>query len=69
MGQEGVCRVDREGVGHQLVNVIQTSAETGMQTRDQALKSLCERGLITFEMALAYASSQEELRRMMRRVA
>lgn len=64
-----VANLIRDGKTHQLINVIQTSAETGMQTRDQALKSLCERGLITFEMALVHASSQEELRRMMRRVA
>jgi len=64
-----IANLVRDGKTHQLINVIQTSADVGMQTRDQSLRSLCERGLITFESALAYASNQDELRRMMRRVA
>lgn len=57
----------RDGKTHQLVNVIQTNANIGMQTRDQSLRSLYERGLITFDTALAYATDQEELKRMTRR--
>jgi twitching motility protein PilT len=59
----------RESKTYQLTNVIQTNANLGMQTRDQALRSLFERGLITFEAALAYATSQDDLRRMTRRIA
>jgi twitching motility protein PilT len=59
----------REGKTHQLINVIQTGADTGMQTRDQSLRSLYERGMITFEAALSYATNPDELKRMARRIA
>jgi len=59
----------REGKTHQLINVIQTNAEMGMQTRDQSLRTIYEKGLITFETALAYATNQEELKRLARRIA
>jgi twitching motility protein PilT len=59
----------REGKTNQLINVIQTNADMGMQTRDQSLRTLYERGRITFETALAYASNPDELRRMTRRIA
>lgn len=54
----------REGSTHQLINVIQTNADIGMQTRDQSLLSLYDNGLITFETALAYATDQDDLRRI-----
>jgi twitching motility protein PilT len=59
----------REGKTHQLINVIQTSGNIGMQTRDQSLRSLYERGKVTFETALAYATNPEELKRMTKRIA
>ena len=54
----------REGKVHQLPNVIQTNADLGMQTLDQALNALVERGLVTFEVAVAYAISPDDLKRM-----
>jgi twitching motility protein PilT len=57
----------RESKTYQLVNVIQTNADMGMQTRDQSLRLLYERGLITFDTALAYATDPNELRRMTKR--
>lgn len=59
----------REGKTHQLINVIQTSGNIGMQTRDQSLRSLYERGKVAFETALAYATNPEELKRMTKRIA
>jgi twitching motility protein PilT len=59
----------RDQKTHQLVNVIQTNADIGMQTRDQSLRSLYERGLITFDSALTYATNPDELKRMTRRIA
>lgn len=59
----------RDQKTHQLVNVIQTNADIGMQTRDQSLRSLYERGLITFDAALTYATNPDELKRMTRRIA
>ena len=57
----------RDGKTYQLTNIIQTNAQIGMQTRDQSLCSLFERGLIKFEMAIAYATNPEELRRLTRK--
>ena len=59
----------REGKAHQLPNVIQTNSELGMQTLDQALNALVERGLVTFEVAVAYAISPNDLKRMAESVA
>jgi len=59
----------REAKTHQLINVIQTSADLGMQTRDQSLKSLYERGYIKFDDALAYSTNPDELKRMTRKIA
>jgi len=59
----------RENKAFQLTNVIQTNASMGMQTRDQALRDLYDRGLITFEAALAHATSPEDLKKMTRQIA
>ena len=53
----------RESETHQIINVIQTNVQMGMQTRDQSLRAMYEKGLIAYETALAYASDPEELRR------
>ncbi|MEW6233634.1 MAG: type IV pilus twitching motility protein PilT [Chloroflexota bacterium] len=55
----------REGKTPQMYSVIQTGAQFGMQTLDQALRSLCQRRLISLEDALARAVNPEELRRQM----
>ena len=57
----------RDGKTYQLTNIIQTNAQVGMQTRDQSLCSLYERGLVKFETALAYATNAEELKRLTRK--
>ena len=69
LGTPAVGNLIRESKTYQLTNVIQTNANIGMQTRDQTLNSLYERGLITFESALAYATSQDDLKRMTRKIA
>jgi twitching motility protein PilT len=69
LGIPAVANLIRESKTYQLTNVIQTNASMGMQTRDQALRSLYERGLVTFESALAYATSQEDLKKMTRKIA
>ncbi|MFQ6066933.1 MAG: type IV pilus twitching motility protein PilT [bacterium] len=45
----------RTGKTHQLYTLMQTGAQFGMQTMDQALKNLVKRGLISFEIALSRA--------------
>ncbi|MBM4466661.1 MAG: type IV pilus twitching motility protein PilT [Chloroflexi bacterium] len=52
----------REGKTYQIPNVIQTSAQYGMQTLNQALRDLCQRGLITPEEAFLKSDNPEELR-------
>jgi len=52
----------REGKTHQLPGIIETGQRMGMQTLDQALLDLVQRGAITVEEALAKASNPEFLR-------
>jgi twitching motility protein PilT len=55
----------REGKTHQIYSVIQTSAQSGMQTMDSALAALVRQGKITRQLAEQRATSPEELRRLM----
>ncbi len=52
----------REGKTYQLMNTIQTGAQYGMQTLDQALLTLCRNGVISREEALAHSVDAEELK-------
>ncbi len=54
----------REGKTHQIPSMIQTGAEAGMQSMDQALRDLYARGLITYEDAIARAHNPEELKKL-----
>jgi twitching motility protein PilT len=54
----------RENKAHQITSVIQTSANVGMQTMDQALRDLYMKGWITLEEALSRAMNPEELKKM-----
>lgn len=54
----------REAKSHQIESAIQTGGQYGMQTMDQSLRDLCERGLISFEDAIAKAIHPDELRKM-----
>jgi len=54
----------REAKSHQLTSIIQTSANVGMQTMDQHLRDLYQKGIITYDDAMARAMSQEELKNM-----
>jgi twitching motility protein PilT len=55
----------REGKAHQMTSMIQTSAHLGMQTMDQCLRDYYQRGLITYEEALARAMNVDELKKML----
>jgi twitching motility protein PilT len=52
----------REGKTYQMPNVIQTGAQYGMQTLNQALRDLVQRGLITSRDALVKSDNPDELR-------
>lgn len=54
----------REAKAHQLTSIIQTSANQGMITTDQALREQYNKGNISLEMAMARAQNVEELKRM-----
>jgi twitching motility protein PilT len=55
----------REAKAHQITSIIQTNAHLGMQTMDQCLRDYYQRGLITYEDAMARAMNQEELKKML----
>jgi twitching motility protein PilT len=55
----------REAKAHQITSSIQTSANVGMQTMDQSLRDLYQRGSITYEEALTRAMNPDELKKMM----
>lgn len=54
----------REGKAHQLTSSIQTSASMGMQTMDQSLRDLYQRGMITYDDALNRAMNVAEFKTM-----
>ncbi len=56
----------RKGEVHDLKELMKKSTEVGMQTFDQALYELYDRGEITYEDALAYADSPNDLRLMIK---
>ncbi|TQV69629.1 PilT/PilU family type 4a pilus ATPase [Exilibacterium tricleocarpae] len=56
----------RKGQVHELKELMKKSTEVGMQTFDQALYELYDRGEITYEDALAHADSPNDLRLMIK---
>jgi twitching motility protein PilU len=52
----------RDGEIHKLKEVMKESVQLGMRTFDQALFELYQAGEITYEDALRYADSQNEVR-------
>ncbi len=56
----------RKGAVHELKPLMVKSTEQGMQTFDQALYQLYNSGEITYEDALAYADSSNDLRLMIK---
>ncbi|MSP13118.1 MAG: type IV pilus twitching motility protein PilT [Chloroflexi bacterium] len=55
----------REGKTHQMMNVIQTSSNQGMQGLDQVLAKLFRSKQISLESALEVSSSPDELKRIL----
>ncbi|QKX16520.1 PilT/PilU family type 4a pilus ATPase [Microbulbifer sp. YPW1] len=56
----------RKGEVHKMKELMKRSVEQGMQTFDQALYELYDRGEITYEDALAHADSANDLRLMIK---
>ncbi|MDR1990087.1 MAG: type IV pilus twitching motility protein PilT [Acidobacteriaceae bacterium] len=60
----------RDGKVHQIYSAMQTGQEKlGMQTRNQSLATLCQKRLITVDVAMAASSSRDELQEMLTRGA
>jgi len=59
----------REGKTFQIQSVIQTGTALGMQTMEQSLKGLHDKGLISYEDAMEYCFDPKELARIMGRLA
>lgn len=57
IGTPAIRNLIREGKVPQMVSVIQTGQQYGMQTMDQALKNLVMKGLVSREEALSRASN------------
>jgi len=55
----------REAKAHQITSIIQTHTSIGMQTMDQALKDLYQRGIITYEDAMERCVNRQELEKML----
>lgn len=55
----------RENKSYQINTIIQTSRDLGMQTMNQSLKDLYDKGLISYEDALRYSYDKEELLKML----
>lgn len=54
----------REAKAHQLTSAIQTSANIGMQTMDQSLRDLYQKGLISYDEAISRAMNPDEFKTM-----
>ena len=61
----GVRNMIRERAVEQLRTAIQTGGQYGMRTFDKSLKELYEKGVITYETALSYATNLNELMTLM----
>ena len=61
-----VRNIIREGKSHQLDAVIQTGAESGMQTMDRTLVNLVQSGVITYDDARSFAVDLTEFERLIR---
>ena len=61
-----VRNIIREGKSHQLDAVIQTGADSGMQTMDRTLVGLVQSGVSTYDEARSFAVDLTEFERLMR---
>jgi twitching motility protein PilT len=63
MGTAAIRNVIREGNVHQILGIIQTSSDVGMQTLDASLQGLVDAGAVRLEDARPYFSSLKLLNR------
>jgi twitching motility protein PilT len=58
---DAVRNLIRQGKVEQIYSVMQTGTSRGMQTMEQSLADLTQRGVVTLEMALSRSSRPEQL--------
>lgn len=63
---EAVCNLIRTKKNYQLMNVIQSSAAEGMQSLDQVIFKLYQKGIISREHALVYSNESAQVRERIR---
>ena len=63
IGTSAIRNIIREGNVHQILGVIQTSADVGMQTLDASLQALVDAGAVRLEDARPYFSASKTLNR------
>ncbi|MFH1453909.1 MAG: type IV pilus twitching motility protein PilT [Armatimonadota bacterium] len=61
IGVPGVKNMIREGKTHQIMNMIQSGGQSGMQSLNSSLQKFVREGLITKEAAMSKSSAPEEL--------
>jgi twitching motility protein PilT len=61
-GTAAACNLIREGKSRQIRNVVATSQRDGMQTLEASLNDLIERGLITYDEAIARTIHAKEIK-------
>jgi len=66
VGTPAIRNMIREGKEHQLYSAIQTGNIFGMQTMDQALVRLYQKGTISYEAVLEYSVDPKEIERVLR---
>lgn len=64
IGVAGVRNLIREGKTHQIINMLQSGAQVGMQSLNTSLQKIFKQGLISKEDALAKSSQPDELQRL-----
>lgn len=63
----GIRNMIREAKTHQIYSAIQTGQQHGMQTMDQSLADLYQRGKISLEAAMSRASDARDLKQLLQR--
>jgi len=67
IGTPAIRNLIREGKTHQVSTLMHTGAQFGMQTLEQSLKNLYQKGLVSFEDAFARAHDVETFRKLVGR--
>jgi len=65
LANSAIRNLVREGKTHQMLNVMQTARDAGMQTMDQALADLVRSGRVTREEAEVHSTDLETFRALL----